>query len=407
MLHDRFITLRGLFTALALLALAGCTQSKVKLGEDDGGVDGSVVDDGGGGEVCGDNVCRAGEYCCNASCGFCAPEGEGCITIACPPEPVVCNGVVCDEGVLECCPGCELGESSCGAPGGGCPPQRCEEICEDGTVCGPDEDCCPGCYGESFCVERGSGCPEIACPPPMECPDGTLCEPGGQCCEGCFGSFSCAPADEMCPVVDCPTECRSGEDCPSGNCCADCETGARYCSSGPCPGCPPPPGPCEPMEARGVGECLLALGVAWNGDACVGLGGCTCEGPDCGRLYGSIEECERATWGCTDRSCDFDANCDPTEYCDPCGTSSCPECDDCVRACRPSPCATMEELTCRLVRPECGTDGVAIVVDGCWQCVDMRSCEPIEDCRTTGCEPGSSCELCFTDYTCIPEGAVC
>ncbi len=33
--------------------------------------------------------------------------------------------------------------------------------------------------------------------------------------------------------------------------------------------------------------------------------------------------------------CDSNADCDEGDYCDPCGTSSCPMCDDCVPACRP------------------------------------------------------------------------
>jgi hypothetical protein len=35
------------------------------------------------GETCGDITCGAGMYCCNASCGLCAPEGGACIQIAC------------------------------------------------------------------------------------------------------------------------------------------------------------------------------------------------------------------------------------------------------------------------------------------------------------------------------------
>jgi|SRR5581483_3455930 len=33
--------------------------------------------------TCGTKTCGAGEYCCNASCGICAPEGYACIQIAC------------------------------------------------------------------------------------------------------------------------------------------------------------------------------------------------------------------------------------------------------------------------------------------------------------------------------------
>ncbi len=35
------------------------------------------------GIACGTNTCAAGEYCCNASCGMCAPMGVMCIQIAC------------------------------------------------------------------------------------------------------------------------------------------------------------------------------------------------------------------------------------------------------------------------------------------------------------------------------------
>lgn len=38
------------------------------------------------GEPCGDAVCGAGTYCCNASCGICAPEGGFCTQQVCPPE---------------------------------------------------------------------------------------------------------------------------------------------------------------------------------------------------------------------------------------------------------------------------------------------------------------------------------
>lgn len=35
------------------------------------------------GERCGPSVCGSGEYCCNPSCGICAPIGGSCIQIAC------------------------------------------------------------------------------------------------------------------------------------------------------------------------------------------------------------------------------------------------------------------------------------------------------------------------------------
>jgi len=39
-----------------------------------------------GGQKCGDNVCGAKEFCCNASCGICAPRGNFCPQVICPPK---------------------------------------------------------------------------------------------------------------------------------------------------------------------------------------------------------------------------------------------------------------------------------------------------------------------------------
>lgn len=33
--------------------------------------------------LCGENECARGEYCCNPSCGICAPIGGSCILVAC------------------------------------------------------------------------------------------------------------------------------------------------------------------------------------------------------------------------------------------------------------------------------------------------------------------------------------
>ena len=35
------------------------------------------------GPTCGSNTCAAGQFCCNPSCGICAPKGGACIQIAC------------------------------------------------------------------------------------------------------------------------------------------------------------------------------------------------------------------------------------------------------------------------------------------------------------------------------------
>ncbi len=42
--------------------------------------------DGGAAVRCGNNTCGAGEFCCNASCGICAPAGGACIQLFCEPD---------------------------------------------------------------------------------------------------------------------------------------------------------------------------------------------------------------------------------------------------------------------------------------------------------------------------------
>jgi hypothetical protein len=73
-----------------LLAASNCGGKVVVDGNGEGGDssgqgnnDDDDDDDDGGGERCGDSICSAGQFCCNASCGLCAAEGEGCVTIAC------------------------------------------------------------------------------------------------------------------------------------------------------------------------------------------------------------------------------------------------------------------------------------------------------------------------------------
>ncbi|MCB9611037.1 MAG: hypothetical protein H6721_02280 [Sandaracinus sp.] len=338
-----------------VFVVVGCTQSRVPLGTDDGGVRRD-----GGGIPCGRATCTGEEVCCNASCGICAAPDLSCPAIACEFR---CGETVCEPGVSACCMGCD-GEETCAGPGGECPPIGCPPpSCRDGSTCAPQEICCAGCFGESFCAEARTGCPEI----------------------------------------DCPADCRSDADCgPAGTCCSDC-TGGAYCSSGPCPLCPDP-NPCAPMDAFGVGDCDLALGTAWNGSACVGLSGCSCEGTDCSRLYMSRAACAEATSFCG--GCTSDAECGLDQWCDPCAHGSCPGCEDCVQNCAPSRCATGEMALCFAARPECGPNGTAIVRDGCWQCVDAYTCDPI-DCSTTGCPVGEHCEPCFSGLMCIPDGAVC
>lgn len=84
-------------------------------------------------------------------------------------------------------------------------------------------------------------------------------------------------------------------------------------------------------------------------------------------------------WRFEERCYDDDA-CGEGSWCDPAATTSCDGCRDRVSACRPLNCTGEAELLCDCAKPECGRYDVAIIVDGCWQCVDGVTCgPPIED----------------------------
>ena len=70
---------------------------------------------------CGDNVCTKGEYCCNESCGICAPEGGFCTQQICQAAGVACGPSTCAEGDVCCNPSCGI----CTPPGGFCTQQFC------------------------------------------------------------------------------------------------------------------------------------------------------------------------------------------------------------------------------------------------------------------------------------------
>jgi len=75
--------------------------------------------------------------------------------------------------------------------------------------------------------------------------------------------------------------------------------------------------------------------------------------------------------------CIGDVDCPASQWCNECGAASCPGCTDCVAVCQDHDCQTQAEATCDMVRPECGADGVAVITDGCWECVNRQNCEPL------------------------------
>ena len=100
-----------------------------------------------GRSTCGENVCGKGEYCCNASCGICAPEGGGCIQLYCEPAPPTGCTVIalCVEGYV-------WDDKSCSCvPAGG--------TCTTDADCTLMDDYCDGCN----CLALGPGQTLPAC----------------------------------------------------------------------------------------------------------------------------------------------------------------------------------------------------------------------------------------------------
>ncbi len=75
----------------------------------------------GGKTPCGENVCNKGEYCCNESCGLCAPEGGFCTQEYCGPTGSACTTDADCAAVADYCIGC-----NCLALGAGELPPVCD-----------------------------------------------------------------------------------------------------------------------------------------------------------------------------------------------------------------------------------------------------------------------------------------
>jgi len=68
------------------------------------------------GVQCGKNVCGDKEYCCNESCGICAPMGSACIEVFCSPPD---GGTTCAP--VPCPSNSKWSQADCSCvPGGGC-----------------------------------------------------------------------------------------------------------------------------------------------------------------------------------------------------------------------------------------------------------------------------------------------
>ncbi len=177
----------------------------------------------------------------------------------------------------------------------------------------------------------------------------------GSCwCDDQCVSFGdcCTDAAEVCGVDECDP--ARGDGCPEGERCVD----------GPPADCQPEDA-CGAQDARSEGMCMAFWGYAWDGERCVGLSGCGCEGDDCAALPMELEACEAAY-----------ATCDCRDAADPAVHH-----------------VTQDPSVCQVIRYTCAP-GQEMFSDACGcGCVDP---EPAPTCASNA-DCGEDAFCAFTD----------
>lgn len=179
-----------------------------------------------------------------------------------------------------------------------------------GTIPGADAGARPD--ARTLALDTGAG--------PAHCGE-TVCGASEYCCSAAC-SF-CAPVGSSCPDIDCAPSCTA-------------------------------------QDARGEGDCEIARGWAWNGNACLRVSGCECIGADCGSLFPSEASCTARYAHCpSGAACGGRTGllCPPDQFCDyeddSCGAF------DSTGTCRPRPTECLEPGGV----PVCGCDGVEYWAD--------------------------------------------
>lgn len=172
---------------------------------------------------------------------------------------------------------------------GGVAPTACAlpdgRLCALGEICSLPERCI-----QCRCTSRGLQCAMTPCvdggvmPPPVDAGPATCTIRGVTCRVG-----------EVCLVDRC-TACRcdprGGVSCQTNPACG-VDGGPIVVDGGPIGVDVSLPG-CAAQDATGQGLCDRLLGIYWQSNRCVAVGGCSCAGADCGDSYPSFEACEMA-----------------------------------------------------------------------------------------------------------------
>lgn len=232
-----------------------------------------------------------------ADCG-CGCEGE--ITAGCEAMDVDMVGT-CEPAPVYWWDGFNcVGESGCSCEGA-----DCDSVYFDAASCEAEH---AGCFGDPGPCDAQDARGEGACEAIIgvawngtDCEYLSGCSCAGSDCEELYGDYEACIADH--------TECFECDPAPGdpgvefvGRSLRECAAIAVACAPGTeyfendcgC-GCEPSDDPvsCEAQDIRAEGPCAAILGVAWNGEACVALSGCSCAGSECDAMYDDMEWCTR------------------------------------------------------------------------------------------------------------------
>jgi len=190
------------------------------------------------GQVCGDNCCPKGQFCCADSDGknICVDSIDSCRAQNCQKDVGLPCGDQCCRGNSSCCTG--LKTNTCVASIEDCIALECIE--EGGQACG--KSCCGGgtfcCNGK--CLTDVDDCLAEQCLQDK----GQLC--GKSCCRSnsklpycCRGTNTCKATQGECQMETCQNWCHSAEDCcnnPFWVCCPKnsgivCAANPLFCRS--------------------------------------------------------------------------------------------------------------------------------------------------------------------------------
>lgn len=174
---------------------------------------------------------------------------------------------------------------------------------------------------------------------------------------------------------------------------------------------------CPAQDAAGEGPCDLFLGYRWDGQRCESLSGCDCVGADCGDLFPTITECQRAFCRCACEPQDAEATglCEAIlgwawdgARCHQLVGCSCVG-EDCGELFASESECLFHHEACPCVRQDVSPVGLCEVILGYFW--DGGSCEPLVGCSCSGpdCEElfGSqaACEKSFRKCRCRAQDA--